>query len=293
MAPSRSGETGQTPVREKGPFSLAHPWERGGWQALAVILVIALVLGFIVVSRYQQNGEPLGLWASICRGIGIRPDVGPASAPQPPLRTATLVAWTRGTLDQIAAGNAKDGAFVAQNCTACHGEGGVSTKDELIPTLAGMDPAVIYKQLADYRSRKRLSGVMNGIGEALSEKESADVASYYAGRPGGLPPVTGLRAPEGGRSLEQSNPAIRLVFAGDPARGIAPCSACHGPGGYKLGAPSLQHQRPVYIEGELLAFAQGMRQNDISEQMRTVARGLTPEERHAVAAYYSEMGGAR
>ena len=134
-----------------GPFSLAHPWRRGAWRALAVTLVISLVLGFIVVSRYQLHSEPLGLWAAICRGIGIRPDVQPASAPQPPLRTATLVAWTRGTLDQIAAGNAKDGLFVAQNCTACHGEGGVSTSD-LIPTLAGMDPAVIYKQLADFRS---------------------------------------------------------------------------------------------------------------------------------------------
>ena len=272
-------------TRDKGPFSLANPWPRAGWGALAVILGISLVLGFIVLSRYQQNGEPLGVWAAICRGLGIAPDVEPASAPQPPLRTATLVAWTGGTLDQIAAGNAKDGAFVALNCTACHGEGGVSTSD-LIPTLAGMDPAVIYKQLADYRSGKRLWGVMNGMAKALSVKDSADVASYFAGRPGGLPAVTGLRVPEAGRTLRQSNPAIRLVFAGDPARGIAPCSACHGPGGYKLGAPALQQQRTPYIESQLLAFAQGMRQNDISEQMRTIATQLTPEEMHAVAAYY-------
>ena len=127
-------------TRDRGPFSLANPWPRAGWGTLAVILGISLVLGFIVLSRYQQNGEPLGAWAAICRGLGLAPDVGPASAPQRPLRTATLVAWTGGTLDQIAAGNAKDGAFIALNCTACHGEGGVSTSD-LIPTLAGMDPA--------------------------------------------------------------------------------------------------------------------------------------------------------
>jgi hypothetical protein len=82
---------------------------------------------------------------------------------------------------------------------------------------------------------------MDGIAKALSVKDSADVASYFAGRPGGLPAVTGLRVPEAGRTLQQSNPAIRLVFAGDPARGIAPCSACQGPGSYKLGAPALQH----------------------------------------------------
>ena len=272
-------------TRGKGPFRLANPWPQVGWGALAVILAISLVLGFIVLSRYQQNAQPLGVWAAICRGLGITPDVGPASEPQPPLRTATLVAWTGDTLDQVAAGNAEHGAFVALNCTACHGEGGVSTSD-LVPTLAGMDPAVIYKQLADYRSSKRLWGVMEGVAKALSAKDSADVASYFAGRPGGLPALTGLRAPEAGRTLRQSDPAIRLVFAGDPARGIAPCSACHGPGGYKLGAPALQQQRTPYIESQLLALAQGMRHNDISEQMRTIARQLTLEEMRAVAAYY-------
>ena len=35
----------------------------------------------------------------------------------------------------------------------------------LIPTLAGMDAAVIYKQLDDYRSGKRLWGVMGAHGE--------------------------------------------------------------------------------------------------------------------------------
>ena len=124
------------PAMTEGPFSLAHPWRRAAWATLAVILGISLVLGFIVLSRYQQNGEPLGAWAAICRGLGIAPDVGPASAPQPPLRTPTLVAWTGGTLDQIAAGNAEDGAFVALNCTACHGEGGVAHRTSFRPSPA-------------------------------------------------------------------------------------------------------------------------------------------------------------
>lgn len=69
-----------------------------------------------------------------------------------------MVAWIGATLDKIAAGNAEHGAFIALNCTACHGADGVSAPG-IIPTLAGMDPAVIYKQLDDYRSGKRLSGV--------------------------------------------------------------------------------------------------------------------------------------
>jgi len=114
----------------------------------------------------------------------------------------------------------------------------------------------------------------------------------FRGSPG-LPALQGLRVPEAGRTLRESDPAIRLVFAGDPARGIAPCSACHGPGGYKLGAPALQRQRTPYIERQLGAFAQGLRQDDISEQMRTIAKELTPEEMQAVALYYGAEGAVR
>jgi len=40
------------------------------------------------------------------------------------------------TLAQVAGGNAEHGTFVALNCTACHGEQGVSQAG-LYPTLAG------------------------------------------------------------------------------------------------------------------------------------------------------------
>jgi cytochrome c553 len=72
----------------------------------------------------------------------------------------------------------------------------------------------------------------------------------------------------------------------DAARGIPPCAACHGPGNHKLGAPLLKTQQPAYIERQLAAFAQGFRQNDINEQMRTIAAQLTPEEMHLVAEFY-------
>ena len=93
-----------------------------------------------------------------------------------------------------------------------------------------------------------------------------------------------LRGPSGagkgtiGARLREADPARRLVFAGDPQRGIPPCSACHGPGGFKLGAPALQDQHAAYIERQLAAFAQGIRQNDIFEQMRAIAKQLTAAE---------------
>jgi cytochrome c553 len=48
----------------------------------------------------------------------------------------------------------------------------------------------------------------------------------------------------------------------------------------------LKGQHAAYIERQLAAFAQGMRQNDINQQMRTLAAELTPEEMHVVAVYY-------
>jgi cytochrome c553 len=276
-------------VREQAPFKLANSWPRIAWGSMTVVFVVSFLIGFLVLGRFQQNGPTLGGWAAFCRAIGLSADSGPASEPQPPRRTPTRVAWTPNTLARIKSGNEQHGAFVALNCGACHGEGGVSPST-LIPTLAGMTPAVIYKQLDDYRSGKRLWGAMSAIATALSDQDSADVAAYFADRPGGLDPVAGEGVPEGGRSLRQRDPAIRLVFAGDPKRGIPPCAACHGPGAQKLGAPPLRHQHAEYVERQLTAFAEGMRQNDINEQMRVIAHELKPEEMRAVAGYYGAAG---
>jgi hypothetical protein len=43
---------------------------------------------------------------------------------------------------------------------------------------------------------------------------------------------------------------------------------------------------PFNIEPTLTAFAQGIRQNDIFEQMRAIARRLTTGEMKSVAKYY-------
>ena len=109
----------------------------------------------------------------------------------------------------------------------------------------------------------------------------------------GCLPSAATVCPKSGRSLREADPAQRLVFAGDPQRGIPPCSACHGPGGYKLGAPALEGQQAAYIERQLAAFAQGTRENDIFQQMRIVAKQLTSDEMHALAVFYSMPGSGK
>ena len=58
---------------------------------VALIVVVAAVLGFAFLSRYQQGGPTLDIWSAICRGIGITADTGPAGEPQPTLVTATRI----------------------------------------------------------------------------------------------------------------------------------------------------------------------------------------------------------
>jgi cytochrome c553 len=274
--------------RDQGQLRADDPWPRIGWWSTAGLVGVSFVLGFIVLGRYQQNGPTLDTWNAICRAIGITADTGPASEPQPAPRTPTEIAWTNATLTRVASGSEQHGAFIALNCSACHGEQGLSPTS-LIPSLAGMDAAVIYKQLSDYRSGKRLWGVMSAIAGALSDQDSADVAAWFAHRADRRPQGDeGL--PQTTHSSRQDDSTLRLVFAGDPGRGLPPCASCHGPGAYKLGAPALGGQHTDYIERQLVAFAQGMRQNDINEQMRTIAVQLTPGEMHAVAAYYGAEG---
>jgi hypothetical protein len=67
-------------VRNEGPLRLDNPWPQIGWISCAVLIFTASLLGFVVLSRYQQNDETLDLWSAICRGLGITADSGPAAS---------------------------------------------------------------------------------------------------------------------------------------------------------------------------------------------------------------------
>jgi len=92
------------------------------------------------------------------------------------------------------------------------------------------------------------------------------------------------------RVQEPHRPRQRQLEVGQPMRNIPSCAACHGPQGFTIGAPDLRGQQRAYLEEQLQAFKAGNRHNDISEQMRSVARQLTGEEIVMLAAYYSTFG---
>lgn len=84
-------------------------------------------------------------------------------------------------------------------------------------------------------------------------------------------------------------PKPNIVIYGAPMRGIAPCGSCHGSLDNKTGSPWLEGQSEAYMKAQLQAFASGERRNDISQQMRNIARAMTPQEIEQAAAYYASQ----
>jgi cytochrome c553 len=244
----------------------------------AGLFFLALAVGFIWFPSVQRDADGLDLWSAICRAIGLPKGNAPVSPPvagQP----ASTVAWTTATRRRLAQGDPTVGATIATVCNNCHGANGISA-DAAIPNLVGQSASAIYKQLEDFRSGKRNATVMGVFVSPLSEQNLLDLAVYYAS----LPNPTG----DASRMQSADNTlARRLIEVGDPLRGIAPCAACHGPLGVTPGAPGLRGQQRPYLELQMQSFKDGNRRNDISEQMRSVARQLTSAEMAMLAAYYS------
>ena len=88
---------------------------------------------------------------------------------------------------------------------------------------------------------------------------------------------------------ERQLPKPRIVIYGAPLRGIAPCGSCHGSLDNKAGSPWLEGQSEAYMKAQLQALASGQRSNDISQQMRNIARAMTPQEIGEAAAYYASQ----
>jgi len=153
----------------------------------------------------------------------------------------------------------------------CHGARGLSQANS--PNLAGQYAPVIYKELQDYKSGARTSAVMSPIAADLTLQDMHDLAAYYSYLPRPPHPPAG--------------PAPRIVESGAPMRGIAPCGSCHGAVDHKIGSPWLESEPAAYLLTQLRAFASGARHNDISEQMRNIARQMTPAEMEAAARYYA------
>jgi cytochrome c553 len=254
-------------------FSFRNSFFSAGVGITAAVLLLAAIGGFVVLPYAQPELKFAGLWNAICNAAGL-PRRSPSVAAPGTTHRWSEVVLTPTTLSHPSQVSIGRGATLAQRCAICHGPTGISRADS--PNLAGQYASVIYKQLLDFRSGARINAVMSPFAANLSDQEITDLASYYAYLP---------RLPA--YHPERRLPRPRVVIYGAPLRGIAPCGACHGSLDNKTGSPWLEGQSEVYMKEQLQAFASGQRTNDISQQMRNIARAMTPQEIDEAAAYYA------
>jgi len=262
-------------MRDEELFTLKNPWFSSGVGITLALLAVTALGGFVLLPYAQPDLKVSGLWDAICSAAGV-PRTASSVAPVEPDRKLTQAVLT-STLPGVAAPEAVGrGATLAQQCAICHGPTGVSRADS--PNLAGQYAAAVYKQLTDFKSGARVNAVMTPFAINLTERDMADLAAYYAYLP---------RLP--GYHPEQDLPAPRIVVNGAPLRNIAPCGSCHGALANKTGSPWLEGQPAAYVKAQLQAFASSARSNDISQQMRNVARRMTRQEIDEAAEWYASQ----
>jgi len=259
-------------MNEQPLFSLRNPWFSASIGVTVAIAVLAALAGLIWLPLAQPDLKLSGIWDAICSAAGVPRASTQVDSIQPDFKTSNVVMTSEMLTrpDQVSIGR---GATLAQRCAICHGPQGVS--DANSPNLAGQFAAVTWKELIDFKTGARVNVVMSPFAANLSNQDMLDIAAYYAYLP---------RVPSNKLDLSMAAPPI--VTIGAPMRNIAPCGSCHGDIDNKAGSPWLGGQSAVYIKAQLQAFAAGTRRNDISQQMRNIARQMTAEEIDQVARYY-------
>jgi cytochrome c553 len=259
-------------MSEERVASLHNRWFTASIGIAAGVALVGFLVGFLWQPLAQPGERFHGIWDAICSAAGLlhaAPSGEPVVTANYPTTQVEVVPQMLAAADPVAIGR---GATLALRCTMCHGARGLS--DANSPNLAGQYPIAIYKQLADFKTGARSSAVMAPLVADLSDHDMRDLAAYYAY----LPRLT---------NSSIDNPP-RIVASGAPLRGVAPCGACHGEVGAKAAAAWLEGQPMAYLHAQLEAFAAGARHNDIDEQMRNVARTMTPQEIDAASRYYAE-----
>ena len=257
-----------------GIASLRDPWFTASVGITAAIAIVAAVVGFIWLPLQHPGERFKGVWDAICSAAGLVRNAPSGAQIVRSDYLTTSVEIDPQMLQGASAESIGRGATLALRCTMCHGARGLSQADT--PNLAGQYPITIYKELVDFKTGARASAVMAPLVVDLTDADMRDLAAYYAY----LPRVA--------NSVSAAGKPPLIVVSGAPLRGIAPCGACHGEVDNKASAAWLEGQPAIYLRTQLAAFATGARHNDIGEQMRNIARGMTAQEIDAASRYYAE-----
>ena len=254
-------------------FTFRNPWFAAGVGITGAMVVLSLIAGFVVLPYAATNSQLTSLWDAICSAAGVPRTTVASEAVKPDFTPSNVIMNSQmfGAPDTRSVGR---GATLAMQCAICHGSNRQGQVDT--PNLEGQPAAAIYKELRDFKAGARTNAVMSPFAVKLSEQDMLDIAAYYSYLP---------RQP--GSHPDPAVTAPPIAARGAPMRNVPACASCHGTTDAKLGTPWLDGQSAVYIKAQLQAFATGGRRNDISEQMRNIARQMTAAEIEEAARYYA------
>jgi cytochrome c oxidase subunit 2 len=182
---------------------------------------------------------------------------------------------TWGDMKAIPAGDPVAGEASYATCAACHGLQGEGNMAMNGPSLAGLQPWYVVRQIENFKHGIR------GVSEADEfGRQMAPMANM-------LPDAGAIRNVAAYiNTLEPAAPTDTLN--GNAERGAAfytTCGACHGvraEGNYALQAPRLAGQSDWYLKRQLQNFRLGIRganqEDDYGHQMVLMARSLQNEQ---------------
>ena len=181
---------------------------------------------------------------------------------------------------------AKGQAIASTVCGACHNPDGNSVVSAN-PKLAGQNADYLYKQMTNFKSidgkqPERVNAIMNGMIAPFNDEQLRDLAAYFSSQ---------TQKGEVAKNRDTIAVGQKLYRAGNMAKGLPACAACHGPAGAGMPAqyPRIGGQFADYLEAQLKAFQTEARANDPNKMMRMVAIKMTDTEIKAVADYIAGL----
>lgn len=163
------------------------------------------------------------------------------------------------------------GKVMAEGCSGCHGENGVSDTP-LTPSLAGEPDNFIQWQLVYFRGGSRKSEVMEPIAQALSNEDIRNLGAYYASLP---PPKP-----------QPASASDMLAQTGAKLAAQHRCQSCHGSDFAGVGpAARLVGQREDVLLKALRDFKSGTRIGAGVASMADVTYELSDGDMQALARF--------
>jgi cytochrome c553 len=166
-----------------------------------------------------------------------------------------------------------------QVCAACHGADG-NSGIPANPKLAQQHTDYIVKQLAEFKSGKRPSPIMQPIAAQLSEADMRNIGFWAASQ---------KAKPGFAKDKELVSLGEKIFRGGLLDKQVAACAGCHSPNGAGVPSqfPRLAGQHADYTYAQLVNFQNGARKN--SPQMVDIATRLSDREMKAVSDYIAGL----